>query len=201
MSVSLLLSSANMLQGHPARRIAFELQRILNRTFLKQISNDALAGGVSKETALKNVQKLYEQGAEVDAINPETGENVLMVATWFSTPEVVRFLLKRGADVHTPDYRGRLPLHNAATRKSPKFVSMLLEYGAEDQVNEVDAAGRTSIENAACSGCADTVLLLMKHDAVLTPDAISGLKMWLRSPRNDQEYTALQQALAIAEND
>lgn len=155
MGISLALGSVTAIQATPVRRVIDAgLQRVLNRSFVAQIRNDALNGNVSKQQAFRNVEKLCVAGADVNAVDPRTGESAVTVATWFSTPEVVAYLLERGADPNHQDitkFFGRTALHAAATRESTLFTWMLLSFGA--QVNVPDKEGRMPIECATDKAC------------------------------------------------
>ncbi len=48
---------------------------------------------------LGRMQRLVARGAEINAVNPETGESALHIATWNQYGDVVTYLLEQGADV------------------------------------------------------------------------------------------------------
>lgn len=100
-----------------------------------------------------NVELLLENGADANArLAFGARFTPLHVALWGGgslrgkTIEVVRHLLKRGADVNAKDQSGRTPLHCAAQYRHPGNVKLLLEKGAD--VNARDKEGRTPLDVA-----------------------------------------------------
>jgi len=58
-------------------------------------------------------------------------------------PEMITYLLDRGADVNAADEAGWTPLHFAARDQNARIVQMLLEHGAA--VDRVDDSGSTPL--------------------------------------------------------
>ncbi len=86
---------------------------------------------------------LLDAGAPIEAPNRHKfagpGNKPLHGATYMNRPEVVRFLLERGADPNSRDNAGLTPLHLAAGSGWVECARALLEGGA-------DANARTSRE-------------------------------------------------------
>ena len=62
-------------------------------------------------------------------------------------PEIVRLLIKHGADVSSQDKTLSTPLHLAALSGRPDTVRLLLEHGAD--VNVLDGSHRTLLHLAS----------------------------------------------------
>jgi ankyrin repeat protein len=68
----------------------------------------------------------------------------LHLAARFGTPELVLFLIEKGADVNALEYNNFTPLHDAATGEIAK---VLIEHGADTA--KKDAWGNTALQKAA----------------------------------------------------
>ncbi|HEV8635398.1 MAG TPA: sigma-70 family RNA polymerase sigma factor, partial [Chloroflexota bacterium] len=110
------------------------------------------------------VKLLVEAGAAVDdACGCSTGETPLWAAAVTDYPDVVAYLLDRGAD---PNARGALAhtaLHVAAMRGWPRLAQMLLTHGASPDLK--DDAGRTALDWAELKGHAEVATLLRAASA------------------------------------
>ncbi|KAF5985455.1 ankyrin repeat-containing protein [Fusarium bulbicola] len=69
---------------------------------------------------------------------PTSGKTVLQLAACESYPEVVRLLLKAGADANSADLDGRTPLMEAALWGRLENVERLLEHGADADLLCID---------------------------------------------------------------
>ncbi len=98
----------------------------------KQLINDPSQKG---ETALhkairyckpETVGKIIDNGASVQYINPQTGENALHFAR---SAELVELLIKNGAEIHIEsiDFKGDTPLHSAVRSGRLGAVKALLQ--------------------------------------------------------------------------
>ena len=81
-------------------------------------------------------------------------------------PEIVKILLKKGADVNSVNNYGDTPLHLAAFRinPNPNIVKLLLDAGANYDAIE-NRLDRTALHFAASHGNTDTVKLLLDAGA------------------------------------
>jgi ankyrin repeat protein len=81
-------------------------------------------------------------------------------ASTFGPPDMVRDLLKAGANVNAPDNRGLTPLHFAVAsdRPSIEIVRALLAAGAD--VNTADTTGETPLDWASKFGYPDVIAAL-----------------------------------------
>ncbi len=92
----------------------------------------------------------------------QRGTTLLMHAAAIGSPEAVKFLLDKGADVNAKNELEATPLILAAG--NPEKARMLVEKGAD--VNAHSKLGRTPLIIAAgCDGCTSTVKLLLDKGA------------------------------------
>ncbi|RDD34218.1 ankyrin repeat protein [Wolbachia endosymbiont of Cylisticus convexus] len=61
----------------------------------------------------------------------EQGNTPLHTAAWEGNLEVVKLLLKHGADVHAENFERKTPLHFAAWEGGLKVVKLLLKHRAD----------------------------------------------------------------------
>ena len=73
-------------------------------------------------------------------------------------PELIRLLLKHGANPNVQDDRGATPLHEAVKRKKVDAVKVLLQHGADSAIR--DSEGKTPIDYAKEAGRNDILKIL-----------------------------------------
>src|SRR5688572_2709454 len=144
-------------------------------------SDDAVAPLVTAiwRHDLAAVEELIDQGADPDV--KDAGTPALCWAVAAKEPEMVRILLKAGAD---PNAGAITALMRAASDGCEEIVSMLLLEGA--MVNAQDPDGMTALMRAAKWGHQSTVRRLIAHGARV--DA-----------RDKRGYTALKWATTIGD--
>ena len=81
--------------------------------------------------------------------------------------DIVRRLLKHGADPNIRKNDHSTPLHQASSLGLLEAARLLLSYGAK--VDEKDNDGRTPFQLAASEGCDEMTKLLLEHGAVPQP--------------------------------
>jgi hypothetical protein len=130
---------------------------------------------------------LIAAGADVDARAP------LLVAAHFGDAEVVRALLRAGADVHVRDLNGNTPLHWAAKNLRRGVVEAVLT--AYPDVNAQANDGRTALMLAAQEGYTENVraLLAAGADSNIRDAAGQSPLEWAQA-RNNAELVALLQS-------
>ncbi|KAJ0398776.1 hypothetical protein ATCC90586_001300 [Pythium insidiosum] len=113
------------------------------------MSDDALRDAIC-DGDLELVRRLVdEQGASVNHIDADDGWPVVLWAVKSHRPEILEFLLERGANSHRPE-----------------ILEFLLERGANVHIG--DAAGNTALHKAAYLGHGDCVEILLRHGARLS---------------------------------
>lgn len=114
----------------------------------------------------ERLQKLIAADAMLARAVSGDGWPPLHLASAFSGPEAVLFLLEHGAHVHQVSHN---PLKNQALHacvtlgNSPESIELLLEAGAN--VNATQAGGYTPLLQAAAAGKKEVVRLLVEHGA------------------------------------
>ena len=135
---------------------------------------------------------LVEGGARIGDIS-NIGTSVLTHAVVFNTDlNMLRTLLRLGADPQLPNTDGRTPIHFAAMQAQPEKVRLLIGAGAD--VNAVDNAGNTPLQAALTDNTDHPQIaqLLRSHGAVRHhPNAVTPAS----NTRGDRAL-----AQAIAEN-
>jgi ankyrin repeat protein len=87
----------------------------------------------------------------------------LHVAVLRGHAEVVRILLKRGANPTAQDKHGRTPFHEASRQGHVELVRMILERGADPTVQDKD--GRTPFHEASLEGHVEVVRMILERGA------------------------------------
>ncbi|TYZ66673.1 hypothetical protein PybrP1_000580, partial [[Pythium] brassicae (nom. inval.)] len=119
-----------------------------------------------------DVQRLLEQGAEVDA-RGEDNRTPLMIAVRFSQhKEIVDLLVANGANINARDTCGWTPLYFAACWSTQAIVELLLARGAS--IDMRTSAGSTPLIGAASNGRLDAVRVLLEHGARIDVKTSSG---------------------------
>lgn len=82
--------------------------------------------------------------------------------------DVLKFLVKRGADVNCKNSEGISPLMQASLYQNKERMEALIDVGAD--VNTVDNKNRTPIYMAVLWGCTWMIELLVEKGAIVTED-------------------------------
>lgn len=129
---------------------------------------------------LKSVRKLVETGVDVDVRHWFSGFRPLISASASGHPNVVKFLLSKGAGIDlqvSPDYPEKhqhaTALMMACLNGHHKVVETLLDAGADVNSNVKDNVYPTALDYAIQGKHLDIVRRLQKAGAVLTPDALT----------------------------
>jgi ankyrin repeat protein len=108
------------------------------------------------------VKRLLSRGADPNAAD-DVGQTPLHWAAYIGRSDIVRLLLKYGANLNIKTkYDGRTPLHVAAAYEV-SVVKLLIKYGAD--VNARDSRGRTPLYIALEERNVDVVKALLRHGA------------------------------------
>ncbi|KAK7757566.1 hypothetical protein SLS62_000581 [Diatrype stigma] len=109
------------------------------------------------------VNLLLGYGANPGTTIPNNGHTSLLLAARDGQREVIKQLLKYGADITQRDNTGHSPLHWAADRGQVEAVKMLLEYGAD--VTVPNEQGWTPLASAVFKGHTEVVKLFLEEGA------------------------------------
>ncbi len=199
--LSLILSSAGILQAGQffqavrlIKRLSPELQERLNLRLLAQFRNDALAD-TPKQIALCNVQALHLQGANINAVDPRTGESALTAAARYGSLGIMAYCLSHGAEPNFQDiteHFARAPMHTAGVRSNPQFVHLIADWGGK--VNVSDKCGDTPLDYAVDNDNPLTALALMDRGARVNSTIVENLKQELLSLERDNSPWAQKKA-------
>ncbi|MFH1379549.1 MAG: ankyrin repeat domain-containing protein [bacterium] len=128
------------------------------------------------------VDLIYNLGAPVNCtknnMNNWQKNSALMAACENEHADVVKYLLKHGAEVDLRSIYEETALHIASMKGNVKIVNMLLEAGAE--VNALDSRDRTPLYLASEGSFYDVIKLLMEHNAkpdVMTIDGCTAISV------------------------
>ena len=122
---------------------------------------DAAEGGTWKK-----VLELIDSGADASAPHREYLDTPLHWAAYHSRADMMRELLRRGADIEARDFLSRTPLNRAAPLQAD-LVHVLIEHGAD--VNAKTKSGWTPLQSALASNEKATVKLLLDAGADEAP--------------------------------
>jgi ankyrin repeat protein len=100
----------------------------------------------------------------IHAWSPDGG-TALHFACFFRQPEIVKLLIRAGADVQIParGFGNVTPLHSAVAGRNPDAVGFLLAAGAKPNVRQQGAY--TPLHSAANNGDERSTRLLLDHGA------------------------------------
>lgn len=110
---------------------------------------------------LNTVKELLEQGANPSAMGPNSG--ALHCAAFGGHQDIVKLLVKEGADANLKDNQNFYPLHLAASKGETAICNALIKAGAE--LENITDKGGTALHVAAASGFGATVNALLKAGA------------------------------------
>jgi len=110
------------------------------------------------------IERLLDDGADVEAQHISTQRTALAVAAHCGNSEIVRRLLRREARSNIRDYQLSTPLHLAASRGHCAVMELLLQCHDVD-VEAVDQGQQTALWVAADRGHLKAVEILLKKGA------------------------------------
>lgn len=139
-------------------------------------TNDLFARAIQamESNDLKGIQKCFEDGLMVDAID-DKHLSLLHYAVFKNKVDVTEFLLERDADVNIEGQKDQTPLHYAAAQGNRAMTKLLLAYGAN--VRAKDCQFRTPLH--LCAGCLHNLevsYVLVEHGARIEDNDIEGVR-------------------------
>lgn len=115
-------------------------------------------------------KSLIEAGANVNLAEPARHRTPLHVAA-HAHSTILEDLLKAGADPNAQDKDGRLPMHDAVAENSVEHVRLLIQYGSN--INVKDLNGKTALDIAIDNGFVNVIKALKGADASSIPQRSS----------------------------
>lgn len=125
--------------------------------------HEACAAGL-----LQHVQMMLDHKKEIIQELSTHGFTALGIATHFNKEDIVRLLLAHKADPNVPSQNGYYvyPLHTALSNNESTISKMLIEAGAEVNINQ--HGGLTPLHFAAQHGNIDLIIILLEQGADIT---------------------------------
>lgn len=118
---------------------------------------------------IEKVKELYEENPDVITTSDFKGFTPIVLATYNNQPEVVDFLLEKGAKIDSEDGENSA-LMGVAFKGYTEIARKLIETGAN--VNQRNANGATALTFAATFGHIDIAKMLLKKGAdIYVPDS------------------------------
>jgi ankyrin repeat protein len=105
------------------------------------------------------VQKLLENGTNVDDVELASGKTAIMEAAYLRRVHICHILLSSGCRLHLKDSEQNTALHWAAASGDAEVCRLLVEAGA--QLDEYNRYGKTPIQKAARDGHTEAVECLL----------------------------------------
>ena len=177
--VMITVGDINHGDSRPASNVDLAFEAVYNKdivTLIRLLKKD-------KKLANKSISIPSNSGGET------TGFTLLMNAATNADIEIVKLLVKYGADVNKVDSKKRTPLRMAADRGALDIVDFLISKKAK--INVQDDTGVTPLFMAAYSGNADVVNLFIKYKADLNLKHVDGDTALFFAISNDHTPVAL----------
>ena len=128
-------------------------------------------------------------GADLDAMDDQSGESALAIAADRGDVVAVKMLLEAGADPNSLSTTA-WPLSNAAGRGFAEVVELLLDYEAD--VDAVDEEGGTALADAVAAGHLAVVKLLLEAGANARQKDNQGLRpIWYAADKGHADIVAM----------
>ena len=121
----------------------------------------------SKKGDLAALKALLKSDKTLLDARDTDGSTALHCAVWKGHLEVVEFLLKAGANVHSQnsnDHWGTTPLHAAAHANQTAILQVLIDAGAD--INAKDMNGKTPLHHTTFHKATSAAKILTKHGAI-----------------------------------
>lgn len=116
------------------------------------------------------VEEIYASAPESIHAEDAKGYTPLILAVYNNQPEVVDFLLKKGAKLEAGDGAGNTALMGVCFKGYTPLAKLLIESGAD--VNQRNSNGATALTFAATFGHMEIAEMLLKSGADISiPDA------------------------------
>ena len=146
--------------GWTALMYATENNQTSTARLLKHAVNKLLFNAIEKGS-LEEMNSAVNLGADVNAEGKMPGITPLMQASADNRLEVMKFLIKHGANIDATDIFGGTALIHATLNGHTEAVELLLKHGADAGIKDI--AGNTALAQAVLKGHECLVKTLLKH--------------------------------------
>lgn len=116
----------------------------------------------SRESTLRLVHVLVENGQSLDIPNRDTGRTLLHIAAYNFDIELAQVLLENGATPNSVEHYGHTPLFEAlaSSNDSTRMVGLLVDFGADPNIT--DARGYAALHQSVIVRNPDAMFILIK---------------------------------------
>eukprot|EP00035_Acanthoeca_spectabilis_P018141 m.383186 g.383186 ORF g.383186 m.383186 type:complete len:1312 (+) comp16728_c0_seq11:151-4086(+) len=129
-----------------------------------------------------------ESGADINAVRKSDGATALALAILMAKLDMVRWLVKLGADVTIADKEGETPIHCAAIVGSVEMAKVLLEANAD--VNAANEQGMSPLLHAVEEDRVDMIKFLLERGADVNHLSKLGFNALGLAMKNGKVFTA-----------
>lgn len=92
------------------------------------------------------IEWLLAEGADINAVSKDRGYSAVMDAVWKSSPDIVKFLIEKGANLNFISNDGQTALIVATGASNPRICELLVKNGADPTYK--DRMGMSSLDYA-----------------------------------------------------
>lgn len=137
------------------------------------VDNEQLLIAVHKND-IKLVDQLFTQNQNLDPnyVYTKTGNTLLNLAASKGYTEMVKALLRHGANINIKGENLDTPLYSASVNKNKETVKALLEAGADSNITNKD--GNTPLIISAVDGYEDIARILLDKGANINTQTLDG---------------------------
>jgi tetratricopeptide (TPR) repeat protein len=142
------------------------VNELINPEFIEKFMDQCEKGD------LEIISHMLDQNAGLLNCTDIIGDTPLNIATAFNNIAIVRCLLSRRTDVNVRGVYGRTALHSAGSEGSVEIMRLLINNGAEIDIQTTDERKWTPLHVAAIQGQLSAVETLLEYGA--NPDITDG---------------------------
>ena len=139
---------------------------------MSDLNNSALFFDACRRGDAAQVTRLYEHDQSLINIMDTRGFTPLILAVYNNQPQVVTYLIEKGAAVDAQDFSGNTALMGASFKGYTDVVQQLIAAGAD--VNLVNGNGATALTFAATFGQLQIAEILLHQGADVTVRDVRG---------------------------
>ena len=160
-----------------SKKSSDEELRELEKPKLEQVNTNNIIPIIINTELMEFIEAIQNGNLEIEDINTEIdGNNDLITASGTGNFDMVKYLVKNGADVNARDISGDTALSIASEKENWEIAKYLIEHGAD--IN-TECYGKTALIRASETGNFDMVKYLVEKGADINAfydwDSISAL--------------------------